>query len=203
MFTIVLGFFLAVSSRKVQTAYLTESNLLNYIGTCGEAKFSGGNFENKLKQFFISKINPAAKGHSLTGRFWRRRTNGFLPGIEKNTSRWYLHKNKKHHASELDTSDRGSECCCSLPDRSVGQTPNPLCHFRRFFSGTGAGASVTAVFCFVNFLNRQCRYWWLLKIPSPVPVPVSSFWSRVSVKKIQRCQFHFHNLFEPPTLVPR
>ena len=72
-----------VSSRKVQTAYLTESKVLNYIGTCGKAKFTGGNFENKLKQFFISKINPAAKGHSLTGSFWGKRTNGFLAENKK------------------------------------------------------------------------------------------------------------------------
>ena len=114
-----------MSSRKVQTAYLTESKVLNYNGTYGKAKFTGGNFENKLKQFFISKINPAAKGHSLTCSFWRKRTNGFLAGNKKKHQSLISSQNKKHHASELDTSDRRSECCCSLPDRSVGQTPNP------------------------------------------------------------------------------
>ena len=55
------GFFLAVNTRKVQTPYLTESKVLNYIGTCGKAKFTGANFENMLKQFFKSKTNPNVK----------------------------------------------------------------------------------------------------------------------------------------------
>ena len=164
------GFFLAVSSRKVQTAYLTESKVLNYIGTCGKAKFTGGNFENKLKQFFISKINPAAKGHSLTGSFWRKRTNGFLAGNKKNTSRWYLHKNKKHHASELGTSDRRSECCCSLPDRSVGLTPNPPMSLSSIFQRYRCRCQ-----CHRRFLFCQ-----LFKPPVPVLVTVKNSFAGAS-----------------------
>ena len=54
-FAIALGFYSRGYSRKVQTTYLSESKELNYICTYGKEKYTGGNFENTLKQFSIGK----------------------------------------------------------------------------------------------------------------------------------------------------